>query len=290
MWFKFSSFSEILSHYLKKGHLQDIEYFQGWLKDLFGDLTFMEAREVSGRILNIVISPAHTNEPPRVLNCINAPNVMIWSAVSCSCAFPLLFPPQDLQIKMKNRRNAPFANTRSIARTRSGRWHDGSLGEDLPIQKLKEYFHVSFSIVSQTNLHAAPWLTVKQHLPSTLAYLIQSEFQHRFRQLERLFPIRRLSGWFKLFHTSWEGDFTVVLPMTMSPLSGIRSVLKAVTRLTSSKFLDLVNCGEEATFPKIQGIRTLTAIEREINRSLQKLSNQISHEESYSKEATSVLN
>ena len=82
--------------------------------------------------------------------------------------------------------------------------------------------------------------------------------------------------------------------MNMSPLSGIRSVLKAVTRLTSKQYLDLVNLGEEATFPKIQGIHTLTAIEREINRSLQKLSNEISAvEESYSKEAkegATVLN
>jgi hypothetical protein len=111
--------------------------------------------------------------------------------------------------------------------------------------------------------------------------------------MEKLFPIRRLSGWFKLFHTSWEGDFTVVLPMNMSPLSGLRSVLKAVTRLNTKQYLDLVNLGEEATFPKIQGIHTLTAIEREINRSLQKLSNEISvAEESYSKEAKddAVLN
>lgn len=54
------------------------------------------ARATAGRILNVAICPADTNEPPRVLNYLTAPNVLVWSAVSCSSAFPFLFMPQDL--------------------------------------------------------------------------------------------------------------------------------------------------------------------------------------------------
>lgn len=50
----------------------------------------------AGRILNVAVCPADTNEPPRVLNYLTAPDVYVWSAVSCSSAFPLLFAPQDL--------------------------------------------------------------------------------------------------------------------------------------------------------------------------------------------------
>ena len=50
----------------------------------------------AGRILNVAVSPADTNEPARVLNYLTAPHVVIWSAVSCSSAFPFLFMPQDL--------------------------------------------------------------------------------------------------------------------------------------------------------------------------------------------------
>ncbi len=52
--------------------------------------------DAPGRILNVAVCPADTNEPPRVLNYLTAPHVYIWSAVSCSSAFPLLFAPQDL--------------------------------------------------------------------------------------------------------------------------------------------------------------------------------------------------
>ena len=50
----------------------------------------------AGRILNVAVCPADTNEPPRVLNYLTAPHCLVWSAVSCSSAFPFLFQPQDL--------------------------------------------------------------------------------------------------------------------------------------------------------------------------------------------------
>mmetsp|Transcript_12411 Transcript_12411/g.31507 ORF Transcript_12411/g.31507 Transcript_12411/m.31507 type:complete len:606 (-) Transcript_12411:222-2039(-) len=273
MWFKFSTFLEIVNHYTHHGHLQDAAYFQQWLKDLFGDLTFLEAREKSGKVLNIVVSPAHTNEPHRVLNYINAPNVLIWSAVSASCAFPLLFPAQDLLVKMNGKAKSNFA---TLKRTKSGRWHDGSFGDDLPMQKLKEYFHVNYSIVSQTNVHAAPWLTVKRHIPTWLAFLFESEFKHRFKQLDALLPHISLKNWLRLFHTSWEGDVTVVLPM--HPAAGFQSTFKALTRLSPDQCIDLIEQGERATWPKIQSIKCMTAIEDEIGRSLHKVRTMVSKE------------
>ena len=53
----------------------------------------------AGRILNVAVSAADTNEPPRVLNYMTAPNVLVWSAVACSSAFPYLFKPQELLSK-----------------------------------------------------------------------------------------------------------------------------------------------------------------------------------------------
>lgn len=53
----------------------------------------------SDRVLNVAVSAADTNEPPRVLNYLTAPNVVVWSAVACSSAFPYLFKPQELLSK-----------------------------------------------------------------------------------------------------------------------------------------------------------------------------------------------
>ena len=71
---------------------------------------------LAGRILNVAVCPADTNEPPRVLNYLSAPNVVVWSAVSCSSAFPFLFMPQDL-LARNNRgelvKYGPFAVSKS---------------------------------------------------------------------------------------------------------------------------------------------------------------------------------
>lgn len=69
---------------------------QRQLRLLLGDLTFQEAFERTGRVLNVVVCAADTNEPPRVLNYLTAPDAVIWSAVAASSAFPGLFQPTDM--------------------------------------------------------------------------------------------------------------------------------------------------------------------------------------------------
>jgi hypothetical protein len=64
-----------------------------------GETTFLEAYERTGRILNVTVCPADTNEPPRLLNFLTAPNALVWSAVAASAAFPGLFPAQNLLAK-----------------------------------------------------------------------------------------------------------------------------------------------------------------------------------------------
>jgi TAG lipase / steryl ester hydrolase / phospholipase A2 / LPA acyltransferase len=66
------------------------------LRRLLADITFLEAYERTNRFLNVTVTAADTNEPPRMLNYMTAPHVVIWSAVACSSAFPGLFPAQEL--------------------------------------------------------------------------------------------------------------------------------------------------------------------------------------------------
>jgi TAG lipase/steryl ester hydrolase/phospholipase A2/LPA acyltransferase len=56
----------------------------------------MQAYERSGRILNITVTPADANDPPRLLNYLTSPHALVWSAVAASSAFPGLFPAQHL--------------------------------------------------------------------------------------------------------------------------------------------------------------------------------------------------
>jgi TAG lipase/steryl ester hydrolase/phospholipase A2/LPA acyltransferase len=87
---------ELVHSFLQKGVLHDMSFLQRKLKQLLGNYTFLEAYERTGRILNVSVCPADTNEPARLLNYLTAPQALIWSAVAASSAFPGLFQPQDL--------------------------------------------------------------------------------------------------------------------------------------------------------------------------------------------------
>ena len=89
----------LLKHLFTKGTLHSHEEYTLRLQRLMGDLTFQEAYVRSGRVLNIAVVAADTQEPCRVLNYLTAPNILVWSAVACSSAFPLLFAPQELMMK-----------------------------------------------------------------------------------------------------------------------------------------------------------------------------------------------
>ncbi|KAL4550042.1 hypothetical protein Ndes2526B_g08220 [Nannochloris sp. 'desiccata'] len=88
-----------IRHLVSKGTLHSAEIYVLRLQRLMGDLTFQEAYARSGRVLNIAVVAADTQEPCRVLNYLTAPNVLVYSAVACSSAFPFLFAPQELLMK-----------------------------------------------------------------------------------------------------------------------------------------------------------------------------------------------
>jgi len=84
---------------LWEGHLMEINILKSALRKNVGDVTFYEAYERTGKILNITVSPANDYERPRLLNYLTSPNVLIWSAACASCAFPILYQPVELVAK-----------------------------------------------------------------------------------------------------------------------------------------------------------------------------------------------
>lgn len=130
-----------------------------------------------GRILNVVVCAADTNEPPRVLNYLTAPGVLIWSAVAASSAFPGLFPAQDIRARNSRGEEVRFSSHALLGAER--RWRDGSLEEDLPLQTLRELFNVNNFLVSQTNPHIVPILNFKNKFDRRFAKMIESEWKHR---------------------------------------------------------------------------------------------------------------
>lgn len=146
---------ERLSHLLKYGTVFDISGIRDTVYGFVGDLTFREAYNRTGKILNITVSPASTHEQTRLLNYLTGPHCLIWSAVCASCSVPGIFSSNSIYEK------DPRTNTiREWNNDQSSKFVDGSVDGDLPITRLSEMFNVDHIIAVQVNPHVLPVLKV----------------------------------------------------------------------------------------------------------------------------------
>ena len=253
--------SQVLRHLVLKGTLQDHNVLQERLQRLLGDVTFQEAYARSGRILNVSVSAADTSEPPRLLNYLTAPNVIVWSAVACSSAFPFLFAPQTLLARDSKGHVVPFSH--QTAGEAQRRWRDGSLEEDLPMCGLSEMFNVNYFLVSQCNPYLLPIISAKRAVPRLIGSLAEQEFKHRCKQLMEILPRSfGASRVLKLLSQPWEGDITMVLPASSF------STLKAIVNLSRDDLLRSLAEGQRAAWTKLSAIAANCDIEVTLDESL----------------------
>ncbi|XP_076884605.1 triacylglycerol lipase SDP1-like [Bidens hawaiensis] len=257
----FSVFRRVMTH----GALHDIRHLQIMLRNLTNNLTFQEAYDMTGRVLGITVCSPRKHEPPRCLNYLTSPHVVIWSAVTASCAFPGLYEAQELMAKDRSGEIVPYHPPFHLgAKETNGssvrRWRDGSLEIDLPMIQLKELFNVNHFIVSQANPHIAPLLRFKEfvrayggNFAARLAHLVEMEVKHRCNQvLELGFP---LGGLAKLFAQDWEGDVTVVMPATLAQYS------KIIQNPSHLELQKAANQGRRCTWEKLAAIKANCGIE-----------------------------
>ncbi|KAL6010009.1 mitogen-activated protein kinase tyrosine protein phosphatase sdp1 [Asimina triloba] len=257
----------VIKRIMSKGAVHEMRQLQRLLRTLTSNLTFQEAYDMTGHILGITVCSPRKHEPPRCLNYLTAPHVVIWSAVTASCAFPGLFEAQELMVKDRSGElvpfHAPFLEGPEEVPGKDPpvrRWRDGSLESDLPMMQLKELFNVNHFIVSQANPHISPLLRLKEfvgahggNFAAKLAHLMEMEVKHRCNQvLELGFP---LGGVAKLFAQEWEGDVTIVMPATLAQYSKI---------IQNPSYLELqkaVNQGRRCTWEKLAAIKANCGIE-----------------------------
>lgn len=110
-----------------------------------GSMTFKEAYERTGRILNISCVPSDPHSPTILANYLTSPDCVIWSAVLASAAVPGILNPIVLMKKNRNGSLEPYSF--------GHKWKDGSLRTDIPLRALNLHFNVNFTIVSQVNPH-----------------------------------------------------------------------------------------------------------------------------------------
>lgn len=85
----------------QSGMLFDPANLRRKLRALIGDMTFQEAFERTGIAYSVATTPVHDKAPPKILNYVSAPHVVIYSAVVASSAMPFLLGASPLLIKNK---------------------------------------------------------------------------------------------------------------------------------------------------------------------------------------------
>ncbi|MCG8668963.1 MAG: DUF3336 domain-containing protein [Pseudomonadales bacterium] len=235
------------------------------------DITFQEAFELTGRYINISISPSEKHQNSRLMNAITSPNVYVRSAVSASFSVPGVIPPERLYAKGFNGKTRPYLENR--------RWVDGSVAGDLPIKRLSRLYGVNHFLVSQINPMVVPFIedtkTRKQKgFRKTLSTAGVSVLNEALMVTERLLTkggntgnvmAAQLAYLIRMLEQNYLGDVNIILE---SKDFKWRNVL---FEFKDGEIERLINAGMRSTWPKIPMIKNAELISRTLDRILEDL-------------------
>lgn len=233
------------------------------------DLTFEEAHQRSGRVINITVSPAGVNQPPRLLNYLTFPYLYLREAVLASCAVPILFPPVMLMTQDEHGGRVPYMPLL--------RWNDGSLKSDLPILRMRRLHNVNHFIVSQTNPHVLPFVSHREPGKGgvvdaarhyTLSTVV-SQSKGLVDLVRHNIPhggVRRtLDAASSILDQEYRGNINIVPEVSLWRYANVTAnpTMESVKRFMLE--------GERATWPRIEMIRNQTLISQTLNDCLERL-------------------
>lgn len=241
-----------------------------------GSLTFREAFERTGRILNVSCVPSDPHSPTILNNHITSPDCVIWSAVLASAAVPGILNPIVLMRKKKDGSLVPYSF--------GNKWKDGSLRTDIPLKALNIHFNVNFSIVSQVNPHinlfffsprGSPGGPVTHRkgrgwrggfLGSTIETAVKLDLQKYLKILRHLELLPRPMGqdWSEIWLQRFSGTVTI-WPKTIP--SDFWNIL---TDPTPQRLDRMLLFGQRSCWPKIRFISNRMQVERVILEGLRK--------------------
>ncbi|KAK4507382.1 hypothetical protein PRZ48_001117 [Zasmidium cellare] len=229
------------------------------MRNLLGDMTFKEAYNMTGMILNIHVSTRDKHHLPRLLNYQTAPNVVIWSAVASSCALPLVFSPPGLQQKNPDTQLLEAVHG-------DHRWIDGSIEGDVPSQILERLFNINNFIASQVNPHVSRFLPQEGAAPSLLRKAMLITRSNSIFLLDGImdrgydaFPIKAAHA---VLSQKYDGNVTILPDISWVNFTKILAN-------PSHEFMgQATRVGERATWPKVSRIKISVDIELALDRGI----------------------
>ena len=261
-----------------KGALFDECHLTRVMRLWLTDLTFMQAYNLTGRKLCIGISP-DDGQQPRLLSYLNAPNVLVWSAVVASCAVPSVFSPAHLYERCSKTGQIVVWKEPGT----DSKWIDGSVDADIPKEQLAAAFGVKNFIVSQVNPHVRLFTGEKQFTgkekivfddgqprnirEASLNYLRsliigQGPPSWTIQQPDEWRLVRMIKS---ILRQEYWGDINIF------PALRLREVSEIFANPTPEFMQRATRCGERATWPRLSQIRNSYAIELALVRTIREL-------------------
>lgn len=251
---------------IKERAIMDGRQLSECIRDNVGDLSFEEAFERTGRIINITISPADPHQQGRILNYLTSPNVLVRRASLASCAIPGVFPAVELEGKNIQGEIVPYMPGR--------RWVDGTIESDLPMLRIGRMHNVNHYMVSQTNPHVVPFLTEKERLRETglmpfARDMVTTHSRNTLKLARRHMGPNVVSNLIGKMHSitdqKYSGDITIFPKQPPSKL------MRMLSNPTPDDIQDYIVEGQRATWPKIERIHNTTMISRTFDTCLLRL-------------------
>ncbi|GMM29927.1 triacylglycerol lipase [Martiniozyma asiatica (nom. inval.)] len=275
-----------LSRLLKYGVWFDSKYLQNTMQEFLGNITFREAFNKTGRILNITVSPELVHDQPTLLNYLTSPNVLVWSAVCASCALPFVFASSTIYEKnMETGEIEEWSNP-------SLKFVDGSLNSDLPITRLSEMFNVNHVIACQVNPHVTPLVRFASEclditnagLPWKIkryfwkfASLLSYESIHYLNVLSEFGICENLATKLKhMLSQSYSGDITILPDLYPSEFD------KTLSNPSPSFVWDCILKGARGTWPKLSIIYDQLKVEFLLDKYISMLKSKVVFGDEYS--------
>ncbi|KAF2964251.1 hypothetical protein GQX73_g9309 [Xylaria multiplex] len=237
-----------------------------------GSMTFREAYERTGRILNVSCVPADPHSPTILCNYLTSPDCVIWSAVLASAAVPGILNPVVLMMKALDGSLVPYSF--------GHKWKDGSLRTDIPIKALNLHFNVNFTIVSQVNPHISLFFFSSRgtvgspvthrrgrgwrggFLGSAAEQYIKLDLNKWLKVLKHLELLPRPLGqdWSQLWLQQFSGTITIW------PQAQISDIWKILSDPDIDRLARMLHEGQQSAFPKLKFIANRLKIERSIEQ------------------------
>ncbi|TVY23497.1 Patatin-like phospholipase domain-containing protein [Lachnellula hyalina] len=237
-----------------------------------GSMTFREAYERTGRILNVSCVPSDPHSPTILTNYLTSPDCVIWSAVIASAAVPGILNPVVLMMKSQDGNLVPYSF--------GHKWKDGSLRTDIPLKALNLHFNVNFSIVSQVNPHINLFFfssrgSVGQpvthrkgrgwrggFLGSAAEQYLKLDLNKWLKVLRHLELLPRPLGqdWSEIWLQQFSGTITIW------PRSLVSDFWRILTDPTPKQLARMLHVGQQSAFPKLQYLANRMKVERMVEK------------------------